>query len=71
VEVQGSIETSCLASGKTFGCKSGWLMFLPVKDDTASTRQMALFIANVDFAPYLNGSVFDCLQGFLVSEAFK
>ena len=36
VEVQGYIERSCLASDKTFGCKSEWLIFLPVKDGTAS-----------------------------------
>ena len=36
MEVQGSIERSCLANGKTFGCKSG-CMFLPIKNGTAST----------------------------------
>ena len=53
VEVQGSIERSCLASGKTFGCKSGWLMFLPVKDGTASTGWMVMFIAQCRFLPHI------------------
>jgi len=51
VEIQGSIERSCLASGKAFGCKYGWLMFFPVKDGIASTGQMAMFIAQYRFCP--------------------
>ena len=53
VEVQSSIERSCLASGKTFGCKSGWLMFLPINDGTASTGQMAMFIAQFNIFKWI------------------